>query len=151
MKFSSAEEYGLRCLMNFCDAFDKNKSLTIPEISRKENIPEHTIAKILRELRLGGFLVSERGHLGGYSLARPPEEINIGNVLKTLGGKLYEEDTCKKFSGLSETCIHTKNCKVRKLWEFLQQTLDEVLLDITLRDLTTSSIPLKPEKIEREL
>ena len=151
MKFSSSEEYGLRCLLNLSAAYDKGESLTIPEISNKEQIPEHTVAKILRELRLGGFLVSERGHLGGYSLSRPPEEINIGNVLKTLGGKLYEDETCKKYSGLSETCVHTKNCKVRRLWEFLQQTFDEVLSDITLKDLTTFSLRSKTEKIEREI
>ncbi len=151
MKFSSAEEYGLRCLINFCQAFDNNKTLTIPEISKKEKIPEHTVAKILRELRLGGYLVSERGHTGGYSLSRPPEEINIGNVLKTLGGKLYEEETCQKFSGFNETCIHNKNCRVRNLWELLQQAIDNVLADITLRDLTKSSYPASVTKIERKI
>jgi Rrf2 family protein len=145
VKFSSAEEYGMRCLMNFADVFGSGKTLTIPEISKKEKIPEHTVAKILRELRIGGFLVSERGHTGGYSLSRAPEEILIGDVLHSLGGKLYEVDMCSKFAGYNETCIHNKNCKIRSLWEILQKALDSALAGITLKDLAGNSIKPKGE------
>ena len=75
MKFSAQEEYGLRCLIRIARFYEMGKSLTIPEISRGEGITEHTTAKILRVLRLGGFLESERGHLGGYTLSRPPGKI----------------------------------------------------------------------------
>ena len=98
MKFSAQEEYGLRCLLRIARFYEMEKSLTIPEISRGEGITEHTTAKILRVLRLGGFLESERGHLGGYTLSRSPENIYVGNVLKVLGGKLYDDEFCKTHS-----------------------------------------------------
>ena len=140
----------MRCLINFSEAYNSGKTLTIPEISKKEKIPEHTVAKILRELRLGGFLISERGHTGGYSLSRAPEAILIADVLNWLGGKLYEVDMCNKYAGYNETCIRNKNCRIRSLWQILQKAVDTALEGISLKDLAGNS--LKPNnKIEMDL
>ena len=65
MKFTTQEEYGLRCLLQLGFAFQKGIGLTIPELSKREGISEHNVAKTLRKLRLGGFLESERGKTGG--------------------------------------------------------------------------------------
>jgi DNA-binding IscR family transcriptional regulator len=58
MKFNTQEEYGLRCLLRIAQFYEMEKTLTIPEISRGEGISEHVTAKILRALRLGGFIES---------------------------------------------------------------------------------------------
>ena len=137
MRFSPQEEYGLRCLLAVSRAYGEKRSLTIPEISEMEKIPEATVAKILRVLRISGFLKSERGYTGGYSLARPPEEIFIDDVLHALGGKLFDENICNKYSGDSETCIHIKNCNVRALWGKIQSAIDNILSQLTLKDLAT--------------
>lgn len=135
MKFSTQEEYGLRCLLRIARFHEMGKSLTIPEISRGEGITEHTTAKILRALRLGGFLDSERGHLGGYTLSRPPEKINIGDVLNVLGGKLYDDDFCKTFSKGDSICTVTTDCSIRSLWILVQNSVDDVLNDLSIRNL----------------
>ncbi|VAX24868.1 hypothetical protein MNBD_IGNAVI01-2253 [hydrothermal vent metagenome] len=140
MKFSAQEEYGLRCLLRIARFYEMGKSLTIPEISRGEGITEHTTAKILRALRIGGFLESERGHLGGYTLSRPPEEINLGNVLKALGGKLYDEEFCKTHSKGDHICTITSDCSVRSVWILIQNSVDNVLQNLTIRDLIGDSI-----------
>lgn len=135
MKFSAQEEYGLRCLLRIARFHEMGKSLTIPEISRSEGITEHTTAKILRALRLGGFLDSERGHLGGYTLSRPPEKINISDVLSALGGKLYDDDFCKTYSKGDSICTVTTDCSIRSLWMLLQNSVDEILKNLTIRNL----------------
>lgn len=135
MKFSTQEEYGLRCLLRIARFHEMGKSLTIPEISRGEGITEHTTAKILRALRLGGFLDSERGHLGGYTLSRPPEKINIGDVLNVLGGKLYDDDFCKTFSKGDSICTVTTDCSIRSLWILVQNSVDDVLNGLSIRNL----------------
>ncbi|NOX64908.1 MAG: Rrf2 family transcriptional regulator [Chlorobi bacterium] len=143
MKFSAQEEYGLRCLLRIARFYEMGKSLTIPEISRGEGITEHTTAKILRALRLGGFLESERGHLGGYTLSRPPEEINLGNVLKALGGKLYDDEFCKTHSKGDRICTITADCSVRSVWILIQNSVDNVLQNLTIRDLIGDNILAK--------
>ena len=135
MKFSTQEEYGLRCLLRIARFHEMGKVLTIPEISRGEGITEHTTAKILRALRLGGFIESARGHLGGYTLARAPQKIIIGNVLKELGGKLYDENFCSSHSKGDLLCTITSDCSVRSLWVLIQNSVDNVIDGMYLSDL----------------
>jgi Rrf2 family protein len=135
MKLSSQEEYGLRCLLhlarNECDA-----SLTIPEISQAEGISHHNVGKLLRILRQAGFVESERGQHGGYILARAPEHIVVADVLNALGGRLFDPSFCDQHSGAEENCAHTLSaCSVRALWSRLQDAVDSVLRELTLRDL----------------
>jgi Rrf2 family iron-sulfur cluster assembly transcriptional regulator len=118
------------------------KTLTIPEISRGEGISEHVTAKILRALRLGGFIESARGHLGGYTLARPPKDILIGSVLKELGGKLYDESFCTSHSKGDLLCTITSDCTVRSLWVLIQNSVDTVLDGMNLSDMMKKNIIL---------
>src|ERR1700730_16014554 len=98
MKLSAPEEYGLRCLLRVGRA-GEGESLTIPELSRSEGISERHVAKMMRILRRGGFVRSTRGQSGGYSLARPADQIVLGHALAVLGGRLYEPAFCEGHSG----------------------------------------------------
>ncbi|MEW6193939.1 MAG: Rrf2 family transcriptional regulator [Bacteroidota bacterium] len=138
MKFSAQEEYGLRCLIRIGKFYRVGKSLTIPEISRAEGLTEHNTGKILRVLRLGGFLTAGRGQLGGYTLSRPPEEISIGDILTVLGGKLYDDTFCQMHSGTTDFCTNTIDCSVRSLWRVIQDSVDSVISNMTLNDLLGS-------------
>lgn len=140
MKFSSTEEYGIRCLIRIAKFHEIGKTLTIPEISKAEGLSQHNTAKILRQLRLGGFLESERGQTGGYSLTREPEEIKINEVMNVLGGRLFDSSFCDSHSGSKDICTHTIDCSVRSLWKVIQDAVDTVVKDMTLKDLVGSEI-----------
>jgi Rrf2 family protein len=134
MKFSAQEEYGIRCLLRIAKATTPN-GLTIPEISQLEGLTPSNVGKILRILRLGGFIESARGQTGGYKLARVPDEIIIGDVLTALGGKLYEDTFCSTHAGVEGICNNSIDCSIRSLWTTIQNLLDGVLSKISLRDL----------------
>jgi Rrf2 family transcriptional regulator, iron-sulfur cluster assembly transcription factor len=138
MKFSATEEYGLRCLLRIAKFYAVEKSFTIPEISRAEGLTEHNAGKILRTLRIGGFLESSRGQIGGYALTRPPEEIFIGDVLTSLGGKLFDDSFCISHSGAADICTNSIDCSVRSLWKVIQDSVDSVVSKLTLKDLLGS-------------
>ncbi|MBS3944651.1 MAG: Rrf2 family transcriptional regulator [Melioribacter sp.] len=138
MKFSAQEEYGLRCLLRIAKFYHVGKSLTIPEISRSEGISEHNTGKILRVLRLGGFLQAGRGQFGGYTLSRSPEEIKIDEVMIVLGGKLYDDSFCQSHSGASDFCTNSIDCSVRSLWKIIQDSVNSVIKNLTLKDLMGS-------------
>lgn len=135
MKFSTQEEYGLRCLIRIGHYYSLDRGITIPEISRVEGLAEHNVAKILRALRLGGFLESERGHTGGYTLAKNPSDIIIGEVLSTLGGRLFDDSFCEAHSGLEKMCSNSVDCSVRSVWQLVQNAVDNVVNKLTLQDL----------------
>lgn len=134
MKFSAQDEYGIRCLIRIGKS-DSPNGLTIPEISRMEGLSTANVGKILRILRLGKFIESARGQKGGYKLARPPEKIRINNVMNALGGRLFEDDFCNNHSGSLNICTNSIDCSIRSLWKTIQSMIDDVLSQITLRDL----------------
>lgn len=137
MKFSSQEEYGLRLLLRIGKDISEN-GMTIPELSDQEKLSEANVGKILRLLRIAGFVESSRGQTGGYKLNRPANEILVGDVLTSLGGKLYESTFCDLHSGVESICTNSIDCSIRSLWKTVQTMLDGLLSKITLLDLLGS-------------
>jgi len=134
MKLSSQEEYGLRCLLHIA-RIPAGESMTIPEIARAEALSIPNVAKLMRLLRMGGLVQSERGQSGGYTLARPAEEIPVSDVLDLLGGRFFSEKFCERHAGQNDVCAHAVNCSLRVLWNTVEEVLREVLGKTTLRDL----------------
>src|SRR5437867_11211941 len=149
MKLSAQEEYGLRCLLRLASA-GEGQSLTIPEIGRAEALAMAYVAKRMRSLRQGEFVKSVRGQTGGYTLARSPENIPVGEVLAVLGGRLFEPGFCDQFSGLKRLCTHSVDCSIRSLWRAVQDAVDAVLAGITLRDMLQRESTMKMQLDSRE-
>ena len=137
MKISAQDEYGLRILIRIAGA-DSREGLSIPQISEAEGMSASYVAKLTRALRLAGFIQSTPGQKGGYVLSRPAEEIRIGEVLKALGGALFDEDFCNSHSGAFRICTNSVDCSVRSLWKIIQYAVDHVLDQVTLQDLLGS-------------
>lgn len=140
MKFSAQEEYGLRCLIQIAKQGDGG-SLTIPEISRLEGLTTTHAAKLLMILRKEGYITSARGQSGGYSLSRKPDQIRIGEVLDSLGGKLYDANFCSRHSGTLDICAHGVDCSVKSLWQVIQGAVDSVLENVTLDTMLEADKP----------
>jgi len=90
MKITSQEEYGLRLLIRIAGC-NTREGMSIPQLSEAEGITDHYVAKLTRLLRIAGFINSTPGNKGGYVLSRPAQEIIINDVLKALGGALYDK------------------------------------------------------------
>ena len=138
MKFSSTEEYGLRCMLQMAKKGHKGMT-NIVELAQKEGLTTAYVAKIMGALRKGGLVQSIRGQSGGYQLAKPPQEINVNDVLETLGGKFFtEEEYCATPSGEHLSCIHSMDCAVRSLLTGLSLTITNYLKKCKLSDLVAS-------------
>jgi Rrf2 family protein len=136
MKFSAQEEYGLRCLLQIA-RHGVGASLTIPEIAQAEGLSAPNVAKLMRILRRGGFVQSARGQAGGYNLARTPQQINVGEVLAWLGGRLFESNFRHIHAGVMKLCTHSVDCSIRSLWSSVQFIVDQVLNKVTIEGLLT--------------
>lgn len=136
MKFSSQEEYGLRCLLQLARK-GKDASMTIAEISEAESLSQAYVAKLLRILRINGFVESARGQEGGYMLSRDMHSIVLIDVLGALGGRFYKPGFCDHYVGTGNVCTHTFSCSIRPLWIRVQTAIDSVLGATTLADLLT--------------
>jgi len=135
VKLTAQEEYGLRCLVRLARRSD-GQSATIQEIAEAEGVSPHNVAKYLSILRRSGFIDSERGQHGGYTLARPAAQISVADVVAALGGPLYDTSFCDHFTGTDDACQHTAiDCSIRGVWMRVQGAVDAVLRQTTLQDL----------------
>jgi len=137
MKITAQEEYGLRILIRIASCKDK-EGMSIPQLSESEGLSSHYIAKLTRILRMEGFINSTPGYKGGYILAQPAKKIVIKNVLKALGGVLFDNEFCGLHSGTVRLCTNSVDCSARSLWQMIQLTVDQLLEKITLHDLANT-------------
>lgn len=137
MKITAQEEYGLRLLIRVAACKDQ-EGMSIPQLSEAEGLTPHYVAKLTRVLRMGGFINSTPGNKGGYVLAKPSNGIVINDVLKTLGGVLFDSQFCGSHSGAVKLCTHSVDCSSRSLWSMIQFILDDFLNKVTLHDLVSS-------------
>lgn len=139
MKISAQDEYGLRILLRLAEA-DSEEGLSITQLSEIEGMSTSYVAKLTRTLRLSGFIQSTRGQKGGYVLSVPADQIIISEVLRSLGGALYDDSFCNKHSAGLQICTNSVDCSVRSLWRISQLALDHVLSQVTLKDLLASEL-----------
>ena len=137
MKITAQEEYGLRILIRIGKCRDE-QGMSIPRLSEAEGLSSHYVAKLTRVLRLGGIINSTPGYKGGYMLSRPAKEIKIKQVLKILGGVLFDQEFCGLHSGSLKLCTNSVDCSARSLWQMIQFTVDQLLDNITLHELVNS-------------
>lgn len=114
--------------------------MSIRQLSDAEGLTVPYVAKLTRELRLAGFIKSTPGNKGGYLLSKPAQHIVINDVLKALGGSLFDESFCVSHAGSLRLCSQSVDCSARSLWQMIQFTMDNLLERITLYHL------ISPEK-----
>lgn len=135
MKISAQEEYGLRILIRIARSAEGG-NMNISALSQLEGLSTAYVGKLTGVLRKAGFIYSNPGNIGGYILSRSANEIYIKDVLKSLGGTMFDKDFCGIYSGTTRFCTHSLDCSVRSLWRVIQLSIDRVLDNITLEDLS---------------
>jgi Rrf2 family protein len=111
--------------------------VTAEHIAQAQEIPVNFLENILRDLRRGGIVDSRRGQQGGYTLARPAEEISVADVIRAVEGPLANvrgqppEDL--EYGGSS--------AKLRDVWVALRASVRSVLERVTLADLARGELP----------
>lgn len=80
MKLTRYTDYALRVLMHLAARPERLSS--IGEIARSYGISQNHLMKVVHDLRKAGYIAAVRGRSGGIRLARPPSEINVGEVVR---------------------------------------------------------------------
>lgn len=147
MKLTAQEEYGLRCLLQVARRAPPGSEqlLSIKDVAAAEGLSVDYAAKLLRVLRQGGLLESERGATGGYRLAEPAESISLARVMGALDSPLFSSEFCGAHTGHLQTCVHqARGCSMRALWRAIDGAVTAVLKRMTLADLLHPPSPIEP-------
>jgi len=128
MKLTRYSDYALRVLMHL--AVQPGQLTSISAIARAYGISQNHLVKVVQDLRCAGYLAAVRGRAGGIRLARPPEQINVGEVIRHTeeGFELVDCAHCL----IAPACALTAALH-RALGAFM-----EVLDGYSLADLTSS-------------
>jgi Rrf2 family protein len=130
---SSKGKYGLKALL---DLASRGGAVQITEIARRNNIPKKFLEAILLELRNAGFLTSKKGKGGGYALARAPERIMIGDVIRTLDGPLAPIPCASRTNFRPcPDCTDPQGCRVRAAMLDVRDAVASLLDSLSLADL----------------
>src|SRR6476619_1561512 len=85
MRLTTFTDFALRALMRL--AGEPTRSFATSEIAAEFGISRNHLAKVVRDLADGGFIATQRGAGGGFSLARPAQSITLGEVVRALEGE----------------------------------------------------------------
>ena len=136
MKLSKRGEYALRALIDLGIARELGRSmLQISALVEKEKLPEKFLVQILLQLREAGYIESKRGKHGGYSLARPMDEINFGQIIRLIDGPLAPIACVSQTAYSRCTCPDEAHCGLRMLMLDVRNAIANVLDRYTLADI----------------
>jgi Rrf2 family protein len=113
--------------------------LQIKTISEREDISNKYLEQLIAMLKASGLVRSIRGPRGGYTLAKPPSEIQLKEVFLTLEGPMVPAECLEH----PEYCPRCTDCATREIWQELQNAILGVLESVTLADLVERSIRSK--------
>lgn len=126
MQITRQADYALRAIYHLTK-LDPTQRAATSQIAEEQRIPPSFLAKIISQLSIAGLIHTSRGARGGVSLARPPEEITILEVVEAIDGPI----ALNECTSTPEACPFGANCPLRKLWCGTQAELVEKLRTTT--------------------
>ncbi len=136
MKLSTKGRYGLRALIDLA-LYSENETASIASISARQHISESYLEQLIGKLRKAGLVVSVRGAGGGSKLAKPAEEISVGDILRALEGNLDPVEC----PGLKEesACDSSEFCVTKYVWQRINDSINQTVDEIKLSQLIEES------------
>lgn len=139
MRLTLYTDYSLRVLIYL--AFKKDETVTISELADFYKISRNHLVKVVHQLGLSGYIQTTRGKKGGLKLARPAEEIVIGEVVRETEPDF---DLLECFNESTDQCVITHTCSLKSVLFDAQSTFLGVLDKYTLADTVKNSVKKSP-------
>ncbi len=139
-------KYGLKALVHLARLGEGSSALSA-EIAATNNIPKKFLDAILQDLKTAGLIHSRKGPGGGYSLAKPPEEIVAGRIIRALDGPLAPIACASRNAYRAcDDCADIPSCPVRRVMLQVRDAIADVLDTVTLAELASKSKSSKAVK-----
>ncbi len=139
MRLSTRGEYASRAMLELALRHHQDKPVQAREISQAQNIPREFLEQILLLLKRAGYLKSKKGPRGGYSLAKPPDEVTVAEVIRVMDGPLAPIDCVSVIA--HEACPMERTCGLRGLWKEVRDSVAAILERTTFEDLVRRNEP----------
>jgi Rrf2 family protein len=136
VKISAKVDYAVRAAAELAAA-PRGRLVKCEELARAQGIPLEFLENILREMRVAGLVIAQRGIDGGYALARPAAEITVAEVLDAVEGPI---------AGIQRTPFEDlaypgAAARLVEVWIAMRASMRAVLGSVTLADLAAGDLP----------
>lgn len=130
MKLSVKSDYAARAILWLSRHYHEGVARKVEEMALEQGIPPKYLVQILIELKASHLVRSQRGKEGGYFLAKPPSEITLGDVIRSVHGEVFDS------SALSDPKCPAE---LRASWKKLQEALDRTADSMNFQQLIDAS------------
>jgi Rrf2 family protein len=138
-------KYGLKAMLTLAREHGHGPML-IGELAEADAIPKKFLENILLALKHRGLVQSRKGPHGGYQLARTPDRISVGDVVRALDGPLALVSCVSQTAyAPCEECVTEHDCAVRRLFQQVRDETARILDGTTLATAAHATQPA-PER-----
>ncbi|PWH16938.1 MAG: Rrf2 family transcriptional regulator [Anaerolineae bacterium] len=126
MQITRQADYAVRAV-TFLARLGADHRAATSTIAQEQQIPPSFLAKIVSQLSVAGLLTTSRGARGGVSLARPPKDISLLEVVEAIDGPIMLNECV----GDSGSCKFSDDCPMHPIWCEAQHELVQKLKNTT--------------------
>ena len=130
MKLSTRGRYGTRAMLDLALHYGQGPIL-LKDIARRQQISERYLEHVIIPLRDAGLVISARGAHGGFTLAKPPSEIRLSEIIHVVEGSIAPVDCVDD----PKLCSRANFCVTRDVWAEMEKAMSAILESTTLQDL----------------
>ena len=126
MQLSVKSDYAARAVLALARAYQRKRAVRAEELAKQHGISPSYLVQILITLKSKQIVRSQRGKEGGYFLARPPSEISLGDILRSVHGETFDSPA-----------LNDPLCplELREAWRKLKQEIEAAANRLTFQDL----------------
>ncbi len=136
MRLTTKSRYGTRLILDLAINAQKGP-VPLGDVSKRQNISLKYLEHLIRKLKAAGLIKSQRGPYGGHMLKKPPADITVGDIVRTLEKTTAITDCAETRDKLCGVCNRAGDCLSRWVWIEASEAMFKRLDDITIESLTT--------------
>jgi len=129
-------------------AAEPARQTTAAQLALSTQLPQATVAKVLKALAHAGIVAGARGAAGGYRLAKPAHAISVASVVAAIDGDIgITQCTSHSAGAKGGTCERTHFCPTRPHWQRINLAVSTALSAVTLADMAADRSPFLPRPV----
>lgn len=137
MRLTTKSRYGTRLILDIA-VYGKKKPVPLSDVSSRQNISVKYLEQITRKLKKAGLIDSCRGPSGGHMLAKSPDKISIGQIVRILEESTVIADCAEQKKKICGICNRAGECLSRWVWVEASRAMFDCLDKITISSLLSN-------------
>ena len=134
MKLTTKGRYATRAMLDLALHRDEG-AILVRDIARRQEVSEKYLKQLFAPLKAAGLVRTIRGARGGFTLAKPPSEIKLIEIVQVMDGSMAPSECVDD----AQICSRSDSCVTRQVWTEIKEATDKVLESTNLQDLVVRS------------